>query len=156
VTAFAPAAPRSGKRIALGLGGLAILLSILIASALLLAPGFRERVREEWHIRRLRSRDWLTRMDAALQLLDMRSERGLVRLLKEPLPEFILSPVWVYFGNYPLQPACRLIQEIGPRNLDRIYRGAFERGELTEAEILGFCNRSVPGVGRGHEGPESR
>jgi hypothetical protein len=75
----------------------------------------------------------------------MRSERGLVRLLKEPQAELLFRGRYFYYSNYPLPDICAFIQEIGPRNLDRICRDAFERGHLAATDIVEFCNRAVPG-----------
>lgn len=132
-----PRSARIGKGIAVGLGGVAILLGVILAPALLPSPGFRD---EEWHLRRLRSGDIQTRVEAAVNLLEMGSERGWVQMLRVPQP-LLEAMMLMDFG--PRHPYARL-GELDPHTLRRYLDIAFERGELSEAELVRACNLAVP------------
>ena len=131
VTAFA-----SRRRLALGLGALAVIL----VSGLLLVPRFRYWIREEWHVRRLGSGDIETKVDAASKLLGMRSERGWVRILREPQP--VLERL-LFGGSRDGEPLTGLM-DLDSDTLERYIDGALNRGELTEADLVRYFNLLIP------------
>jgi hypothetical protein len=136
MTASFPTTRPSRRRLALGLGALAVIL----VSGLLLVPRFGYWLREEWHVRRLGSGDIETKVDAASKLLEMRSVRGWVRILREPQP--VLERLLFGSGNDG-EPAAGLM-DLDPDTLERYMNRALTRGELTEADLVRFLNLLIP------------